>query len=78
MITRDNFKDCINQLSNDDKQKIKNTDTEYTEIHCSSYGHIWVNSFTNDLPENYDDIISDGTIYFLYTNELLNILNKGK
>ena len=77
MLTRRNLNYCINHLSDDDKKNIKTTDNEYTEVHCSSYNHVWVNSFTNDLPSNYDHLIADGCVYFFQTSELIEILNKG-
>ena len=77
MITRDNFTGIMNELSFDDKEKIKNSlhDYEYAKVQTSSYGNIWLDEVTNDLPHDYSEQVSDGTTYFLSIEELVNILD---
>jgi len=76
MLTKDNFKEAIKQLSVEDKTKIKNAihDSEYAEIRTTSYGQIWLESLTNDLPDNYDELVSDGTTSFVSVEELTRVI----
>lgn len=73
MITRDNFHDAIKRISWEDKKKIANAlyDFEYCKISISSYGNIWVDELTNDLPSDYEEQVSDGMTYFFQVEDLV-------
>ena len=79
MITRENFPYIIKNLSSDDKTNLVNNQYlyEYTRLELSTFnaGHTVVLSYTNDLPIDYDDQVSGGDVAFLYTSELVGLLD---
>ena len=79
MITSDNLSDIIKNLSNSDKTKLRDNEHvyEYTRLELSVFniGHRVSLSYTNDLPIDYDDQTSSGNTAFLYTSELIELLD---
>ena len=73
MLTRDNFEDTLNLLSDDDKQLILDSDSEYCVVHVSTFnvGCVVTLDYTTD---NYKE--AEYPTYILNTNEVQEILTK--
>ena len=76
MLTKYNFKEVIESTFKGLEKEIAEQlyVNEYCQLSMSSYGQTWISGYTNDLPHNYDEIIEDGTTYFVSLEEIAEIL----
>ena len=81
MITRDNFKQIIQDLPGDIKDKILDSDKEFLFIKFNSYGYNTKTELTNDSTGRYISFINsdeyDGLSALIYLNEVKEILKRG-
>lgn len=79
MITRDNFtsvvQDTFRGLESELDEKVYNF--EYVRVDSQSYGGTWVEGYYNDLPEDYDELVSGGMTSFLLVAEVHDIICNG-
>ena len=74
MITRENFKEVILQLSDKDKKRILNSDKEYCVLYLSFFNVGSVTTCTlTDNYNRYKNVSSNGDA-ILETDEVKNIL----
>ncbi len=73
MLTRDNFEDTLNLLSDNDKCLILDSDSEYCVVHIATFnvGCVVNLDYTTD---NYKEV--EYPTYILNTNEVQEILTK--
>ena len=81
MFTRSNLKDFLKLLDTQEIEKIRaGVDCyEYAHLECSVFNAgavVSLVSLSNDLPDDYEELISSGDNVFLYPQEILHILER--
>jgi len=78
MITKENLKDVLNQISLQDKIKIIDSNKEYcvVELHVFNVGSYTSIKLIDDIDsEKFDQLVSNGNC-LLETQEVIDILNE--